>query len=517
MAIVGRLLMRYTVNRPRLLLIMLMVAAATLSAFISNTACTAFFLPVAVAVAASTKTSPSKLLMPLAFCSILSSSVTLISTSSNLVVSGLMTTAGLAPMRMFELTPVGVPITVAGLLYIFLIGRRMIPNRTPPTPMLERFGVGPYLSEILIQEGSPLVGRSLEEAGFARKLDLNVLRVVRVTGEHLIPPPNLRLQAGDVILVEGATQDILRIKETKGISIKSDVQLSDPNLESADTALLEVILLPGSNLIGRTLKEVGFSDRYGLHVLAMNRSGENVIQQINEVPLRMGDVLLIQGDKRNIAALSDDRAFRVLGIVEGSPVEMRKALLTVAICFLSFGLGVAEIVPLPIAVLLGAFAAFVTRCITPEDAYRQVDWRTIVLIACMLSLGVAMERTGTAHFLAGLIVRYGSAYGPLFLLGSFFVLTVLLTQPMSNQAAAAVILPIAIRTANELGENPRTFAMMVAVAASCSYLTPLEPSCLMVYGPGRYRFTDFLKVGSPLTVIIFAIAMLLVPRVWPLR
>jgi di/tricarboxylate transporter len=457
------------------------------------------------------------LLMPLAFCSILSSSVTLISTTSNLVVSDLMTRAGLAPMRMFELAPVGVPITVAGLLYMFFVGRRMIPNRTPVAPLLERFGVGPYLSEILIEEDSALVGRTLEEAGLARKLDLNVLRVVRATGERLVPPPELRLHAGDVILVEGATQDILRIKDTKGISIKSDVQLSDPNLESGDTALLEVILLPGSNLVGRTLKESGFRDRYGLHVLAMNRSGQNLIQQIGEVSLRMGDMLLIQGDKRNIAALSDDRAFRVLGLVEGGSMKMHKSVLTIVICLVSFGLGVAEIVALPIAVLLGAFAAFVTRCITPEDAYREVDWRTIILIACMLSLGVAMESTGAAQLLADLIVQFGSQHGAKFLLGSFFVLTVLLTQPMSNQAAAAVILPIAIRTAMQLGENPRTFAMMVAVAASCSYLTPLEPSCLMVYGPGRYRFMDFLKVGSLLTVIIFFIAMLVVPRVWPLR
>lgn len=517
MAIIGGALMRFTADRPRLLLLLIMVAAATLGAFISNTACTAFFLPVVMGVAASTKTSPSKLLMPLAFCSILSSSVTLISTSSNLVVSGLMTTAGLAPIRMFELAPVGIPITVAGLLYIFLVGRHMIPNRTPPTPMLERFGVGPYLSEILIETGSPLVGKSLEEAGLARKLDLDVLRVVRATGEHLVPPPHLLLQAGDIILVEGTTQDILRIKESKGIRIKSDVHLSDPNLQSSETALLEVILLPGSNLVGRTLKEIGFRDRYGLHVLAMNRSGQNVIRQISEVPLRMGDVLLIQGDKRNIAALSDDRAFRVLGLVEGSSINRRKAALTIAICLAAFGLGIAEVVSLPIAVLLGAFTAFATRCITPEDAYREVDWRTIILIACMLSLGVAMESTGTAQFLADKIVKLGSAQGTLFLLGSFFVLTVLLTQPMSNQAAAAVILPIAIRTAMQLGENPRTFAMMVAVAASCSYLTPLEPSCLMVYGPGRYRFADFLKVGSLLTVIIFFIAMWLVPRVWPLR
>jgi di/tricarboxylate transporter len=517
MELVGRVLVRYTGDRPGALLAVIMIASSTLSAFISNTACTAFFLPIVIAAAARAKVSSSKLLLPLAFCSILSSSVTLISTSSNLVVSGLMTTAGLAPMDMFELAPVGIPITFVGLVYMFFLGRRLLPDRAAPAELLESFGVRPYLTEILILPDSPLVGKTLEESGLGRDLDLNVLQIVRDKDRRLAPARSLTLLAGDVILVEGVREEILKIKDTSGIEIKADVKLSDPNLQTGDSALVEVILLPRSPLIGRTLKKARFRERYGVHVLALNRHGQNVLRKISQVVLRMGDVLLVQGAKPRIAELEQDQTFRILGAVEESRLDRKKALWTIGIFVGALLLGIFKVVALPIAVLLGVFSVFISKLITPEDAYREVDWRAIILIACMLSLGAAMEATGTATYLAALVVNGVGDAGPLWLLAGFFILAVLLTQPMSNQAAVAVVLPIAIQTAVQLQLNPRTFAMMVAVAASCSYLTPLEPSCLMVYGPGRYRFADFLKVGSLLTVLIFIVAILLVPRVWPLR
>jgi di/tricarboxylate transporter len=315
MELVGRFLVRYTGDRPRSLLAVIMISSAALSAFMSNTACTAFFIPIVIGVAARAKTSPSKLLLPLAFCSILSSSVTLISTSSNLVVSGLMTTAGLAPMGMFELAPVGIPITIAGLVYMYFLGGRLIPNRAAPVELLESFGVRPYLTEILILPDSGLVGKTLEESGLGLDLDLNVLQVVRDKDRRLAPAGRLTLRANDVILVEGVREEILKIKDTSGIEIKADVKLSDPNLQTEDTALVEVILLLRSPLIGRTLKKAGFRERYGLQVLALNRHGKNVLRKISQVVLRLGDVLLVQGHKSNISALEEDRSFRILGAV----------------------------------------------------------------------------------------------------------------------------------------------------------------------------------------------------------
>jgi di/tricarboxylate transporter len=513
--IVGRALLRRAGRDPARLVVWIMVVVATLSAFISNTAATAFFLPITVGLAARAQTSPSRLLLPLAFASILSSSVTLISTSTNIVVSDVMSDHGLAPMGLFELAPVGLPIALVGLLYMVVVGQRLLPARTSTPEEESPLGVKAYLTEVMVLPGSPFVGKTLTESGLGRELDLTVLRVMREKDRYFAPHGSMRLQAGDVLLVEGARDDVLKVKDVAGIDIKADVKLSDPTLQSEEGAIVEAIVLPRSSLIGRTLKSVQFRERYGLQVLAIDRHGATIHRKISEVRLQMGDLLLVQGRRENLAAVEGGDAFRILGTVEGKRPNLRRAAVAVAVFAGALAAGAARIVPLPVATLFGAFLVFVTRCITPEEAYRQVEWKAIVLIACMLSLGVAMTETGAAEWLAGgLVDLLGTS--SFALLTGFFVLTVVLTQPMSNQAAAVVVLPIALHAAASLGYSARTFAMMVAVAASCSYLTPLEPSCLMVYGPGRYRFTDFLKVGGLLTLIIYGIAIVLVPLVWPL-
>lgn len=513
----GRLIGRTAGNHPRILLLLIMVAVAGLSAFISNTAATALFIPIVIGVARRAGLAPSRLLLPLAFCSILSSSVTLISTSTNLVISGLMETAGLPPMGMFELAPVGLPIALGGLVYMFLIGRRLLPDRDEPEELVESFGVRPFLTEVLVLPGSPLAGKTLEQSGLGHGVDVTVLQVVRNGTDYLLPSDAGALRPDDLLLVEGAREEVLRIKDVSGIEIKADVKFSDPTLHSKDTALVEAIILPRSPLIGRTLKKARFRDQYDLQVLAINRHGKNVVRKLSEIAFRMGDVLLLQGHKSALSALKGDPAFRILGAVEETRFDRRRALTAVTIFVAALLLGILRILPLPVAVLVGAFSTLVSRCITPEEAYRELEWKVVILIACMLSLGAAMESTGTDKFLAGLLVQISGGIGPTGLLAGFFLLTVGLTQPMSNQAASAVILPVAVEAANQLGLNPRAFAMVVAVAASCSYLTPLEPSCLLVYGPGRYRFSDFLRVGAGLTVLILIIALYMVPKIWPLK
>lgn len=519
--IAGRTILKYTGENPTRLLLVIMCTAAGLSAFISNTAATAFFIPLVVGIATRAKISPSKLLMPLAFSSILTSSVTLISTSTNLVVSGLMTQANLAPMGMFELAPVGIPIAIVGITYMFFVGRWMIPERTHPDDLIGDFGMRPYLSELVILPSSTFIGKTIGEAALGRDLDLTVVQVVRDKSKVLLPKADLLLKEGDVLLVEGKSEHLLKIKETGGIDIKADVKLSDPHLQSDEVRLVEVILMPKSPLIGRTLKSYRFRERFGLQVLGLNRHGENIRRKLSQVPLRMGDVLLLQGAPQNLAALQEENVVKILNSVREERPNRHRARRAIVIFVAMLALGAIKIngqqlLSFPLAMMLGSVLVFVTKCITPEEAYREVEWKAIILIGSMLALGVAMQETGTAKYLAAQITHFAGAWGPFWLLTGFFALTVALTQPMSNQAAAAVIVPIAVQTAIQLGMNPRTFAMMVAVAASCSYLTPLEPSCLMVYGPGRYKFADFLKVGSLLTILIYMIAIFMVPRVWPL-
>lgn len=513
----GRAILRHTGDNPKHLLLVVMITAASMSVWVSNTAATAFFVPMVIGIATRAKMSPSKLLMPLAFSTILVSSVTLISTSTNLVVSGIMTQYRMPPMGMFELAPVGIPIAIAGISYMFFLGRRWIPDRTKPGDLLGEFGMRPYLSELIIQPSSPMVGKTLEEAAFGRDLDLTVLQIVRDKKEVLTPSRALVLQARDVLLVEGKTEHLLKIKDTAGIDIKADVKLADPALGTNDASLVEVIIMPRSPLIGRTLKGYRFRERYGLQVLGINRHGENIRRKLSQAPLRMGDVLLLQGPPANISRLQDENVVKILNAVKEERPNRRRARRAIAIFVGALALGTFKILPFPVAIMLGAVMVFLTRCITPEEAYREVEWKAVILIGSMLALGVAMQETGTAAYLARLIIGFADTVGLYGLLSGFFVLTVVLTQPMSNQAAAVVILPVAIQTAIELGVNPRTFAMTVAVAASCSYLTPLEPACLIVYGPGRYKFLDFIRVGSVLTVVIYIIAILLVPRVWPLH
>ena len=511
---IGRMVLRYGGDNPNRLLVQLMVAVATLSAFMSNTAATAFFLPIVLGIAARAKVSPSRLLMPMAFASILTSPVTLISSSSNLVVSELMQQHGLEALGMFELASVGIPIAVAGILYMAVLGRRLVPERSPPADDFFTT-LRPYVTEILVPPSSRLIDRTLDEARLARELDVAILAIVRGS-KRVSPAPDAVIQADDVLIVEGQREDLLKIKDIEGMEIRPDVKLYVPPGAEGDVQLAEVLLMPGSRLIGHTLKDYAFHERHGLQVLATNSQGHTRHRKLSEAWLRVGDMLLVQGTRDQIAALRNHPGFRVLGAVEESRLNRKLAPLAVVIFVATLAVASFKLLPIPVAVLLGALLVFVTRCITPEEAYREVEWKALVLIACMLSLGTAMEQTGTAEWIAGGLVDRMGSLGVTWILGLFFALTVALTQPMSNQAAAIVILPIALETALQLGANPRTFAIMVAVAASCSYITPLEPSCLMVYGPGQYKFADFVKVGSLLTLLIFGIAMALVPRFWPL-
>ena len=515
--LVAQGILRHSGTNPNTLLIVIVVAVALLSAFISNTAAAALFLPIVIGVASKAKLSPSRFLMPVAFASILTSPVLLISTSSNLVVSGLMTRAGLEPLGMVELAPVGIPIAVIGLIYVLTIGRRLVPTRAPAEGLLDQFGVRSYITEVLVLPDSPLVGKTLAQAKLGQDLDLEVVRVLREPNLNLWPRRHLVVEAGDVLLVKGARKDVLKVKDTVGIEIRPEVELSDPDLRTENTTLVEALVVPRSRLVGRTLRAVGFRERYRLQVLGVNRHGRNMLEKLSRTVLQVGDVLLLQGRTEAITALSDDGTVSVLNAVNERRVDRPRAWRTTAIFTISLCLAAFSVLPLAVAVLLGAFTIFVTKCISPADAYREVEWRAVILIACMLALGEAMMRTGTAAFLAQQVAAVTSGVSPLWLLGGFFALTVGLTQAMSNQAAAAVILPIAVQTAAHLDLNPRCFAIMIAVAASCSYLTPLEPACLMVYGPGRYRFFDFVKVGAPLTLLIFIVAMLLVPNHWPIQ
>lgn len=516
--ITGRYVFDLAGRNPAIFLPVIMVSVATVSAFMSNTAATAFFVPLVIGYAAKIGASPSRFLLPLAFASILTSSVTLISTSTNLVVSEILTRYQQAPMGMFEMAPVGIPIAVVGLLYVWSIGVRLIPQREDQKAE-EKIGERKYQADVVVVEDGPLVGKSLSDAKITADAGFTVVKLIRgketVRGEKKLT--DVDLQAGDELILEGLRAHLLKIKDIGGLDFKADVHLVDPEKEEKeDKTIVEGVLLPRSPLIGQSLRSLDFKERYGLQVLALHRAGR-VPSTISAARLRMGDVLLLQGTNADVKALERGNLFNIFGGVEAARLNRSRAPLAAAIFVAAIAAVTFKLASLPVAVLGGAFVMLLTRCLSPEEAYRQVEWKALILIGALLSLGAAMETSGAGRFLAQQLIGVIGADGPYRLLTCFFILTVALTQPMSNQAAALVVLPIAMRTAIELGADPRPFGMMVAVAASCSYLTPLEPSCLMVYGPGKYRFSDFLKVGMPLTVLIYILAITLVPWVWPLQ
>ncbi|HEX8653421.1 MAG TPA: SLC13 family permease [Pyrinomonadaceae bacterium] len=515
--IIGRRLHRIAGGNEFRLTVLIMIVAAACAAVMKNTTTTAMFVPVVLGMAERARVPPSKLLMPLAFGAILGGTCTLIGTSTNLAVSGALPRYGIEPFTMFELTPVGVAIVCVGMLYMLLVGLRLLPRRGGADSLTEQYHIREYMSEVIVLPDSPLVGKTLSEANVSDELDLTVVGILRGRQGRIAPTATERVEAEDLLLVQGRVEDILRVKTEAGIEIKADFKLSDQLLETEDVELFEAMVLRGSDFVGRTLKGLKFRQRYGLTVLAINRHGVALLSKISTVSLRFGDVLLVQGKRERVEQLTLDGQLLLLEDVSerrGRVAQRRWALTGFAVFLF---LSITHLVPLSIAVLLGVLILLASRAVRMQEMYDLIEWRLIVLIAGMISFGTAMEKTGADKYLADLIVKATGAYGPLAVLAGFFVMTVAITQPMSNQAAALVMLPIAVKTAIALGLNPRTFAVTVTYAASCSFLTPLEPACVLIFTPGRYRFFDFVKVGSVLTIVVFAIVMLLVPVFWPLK
>lgn len=500
-------------KHPTMLTRVLLGACTTISGVLSNTVTTAVFLPLMIGSARRARIPVGKMLMPLAFASILSGGVTVISTSTNLVVSGELPRFGLEPIGFFEMAPAGVVITVVGMLYLLLVAPRLIPDRTG-TGVIERYNLRKYISEVAVTPGSSLAGKTLGESKL-ESMDLIVIGIRRSETKILAPRPSTLLREGDVLLVEGRAEDILSVKDAAGLVIRADFELSDPDLVSEKVRMVEAMVLPRSNLIGRTLRDTLFRERTGLTVLAIHSGETTTRTALSKRRLDAGDVLLLQGSVEAIERI-DDQDLVLLEDKSGHHPRSAKSRIALLVFVASIVLSATGLLPMSIAFLLGVPVLILTRCLSTEEAYESVDWRLMVMIGSMMAFGVAMQKTGAAAWLAELIVEFVSPLGARAVLVGFFLLTVILTQPMSNQAAALVLLPVAIQVAESMGMSSRSLVMCVTFAASCSFMTPLEPSCILVWGPGRYRFLDFVRVGGILTAIVFVTSVVLIPVFWPL-
>lgn len=497
---------------PARMLIFLMLLTAFASAFMNNTTVTAMFLPAVIGVSRRSKISPSRLLIPLAFASMLGGTCTLIGTSTNIAGSGFILRSGLEPFSLFEFLPIGAAITALGIIYMSFLGVRLLPE-TQAVSYVDQYEIRGYLSELLILEDSPIAGQTIQDSRLA-KLGLTVLQIIRA-GEQIYPETHTVLQSGDLLIVQATREALLQIKELPGIEIHPDVRLGE-KLARGKIKMMEAIVMPRSFIVGRTIRELNFRRRFGVTVMAIYRRGHVLAIQLAGLRLRVGDVLLLQGRAEQFETIWGSPDLRILEEIEHLPFRKRKGIYTILALIAALILGGLDLLPLSAAFLAAALAAVLLKCISIEDAYNFMDWRLLILIAGMTSFGVAMEKSGAAEYSAGLIVGLTEPYGVYAVLAGFMAVTMILTQPMSNASAALVVLPVALHTAGQMGLEPRTFAVLVTLSASLSFITPFEPSCLLVYGPGKYRFRDFVISGFPLTVLTFFALLFLIPRLWPL-
>jgi di/tricarboxylate transporter len=494
----------------------IMLTVGTMSAFMNNIGATAVLLPAISSIARRVKISISKLLIPLAFGSLLGGVTTLIGTPPNLLVSNALYAAGLEPFGLFDYAPMGLIIMFSGILYMVLVGRHLLPEREATADLTESYQVRDYLTEVRVLPESPLVGKTSTESRFGQDYDLNIVGKIRGQ-HHQTMSRNARIQEGDVLTVRGSLNTILKIRESQGLEIVPDVELGEAELTTDDTSIAEVIIPTRSELVGKTLKEITFRHRYNVTVLALWRHGEPLRSKLASEPLEFADVLLVQGHRDRINLLRTDPDFLLLEPVELETRRTDKAPFALAVFAIMLGAVILGWLPISAAAVLAAILMVLTHCLTMDEAYESIEWKSVFLIAGMLPMGIAMEQTGTAQFLADQIIAAVGDLGPQMIMVGLFVLTTIITEFMSNAAAAVLVAPIAISTAQSLGVAPHAFVMGVGIAASNSFLFPIgHQANVLVFGPGGYKFFDFTKVGLPLTLLIWILLILFLPIFWPL-
>jgi len=500
------------------LLVLVVVVIVPVSALINNTAAVAVLMPAVLGASRTVGAPPSRVLMPLSFASQLGGSLTLIGTSTNLLVAGLFLDLGLGRIRIFDITPPALIVAAAGMLYLLTLGRLLVPHREAPEDLLESYELHDYLTSLRVRVGSPLAGRSIGESRFAERQGLSILRIDGADGRTVEAPDAVTvLRPNDVLLVEGKIPDIATLGEDTGLVIQgADPLLPDPGAdvqeEEDPVRLAEVLVPPRTPAAGRSIRTLGLRTRYAVSAIGLRRHGAAIVEDLAAVTLRAGDVLLVQGRASALRRLHESGPLALIGPVELAPRRQRKVHWAVLAIGGAVLLAALDVVPIVVASMAGVVLLLLSRTISPEEAYEDMDWMVVVLLAAILPLGIALEHSGAAAAMAGGVAAAAGQYGPYGLLAATYILTAVLTNVISNVAAAALVLPIAAALAQGAGLDPTPFAVAVMFAASNAFLTPIGyQTNLFVYGPGGYTFGDFLRVGAPLSVITATVSVISIP------
>ena len=503
-----------------------MITVGVISAFINNTPVVAIFIPILVGAAAQSKLSIAKMLMPLSFASMFGGVWTLIGTSTNILVSGIAADNGLEPFSMFEMSKMGLVFFGVGLLYMMLIGIRLIPDRGVEDGLMKKFGMGDYLTEIVLMGNAPSVGKTIKDSPLVNKLDIDILEVNKRGQTYIMPSGDLLLEEGDILKVRCNVEKIKTLKEREGIALKSDAKFKSleelaTNKTDERIVFVEAVIAPNSPFEGKTVKQLGFRQRYGATVLAIRHRGELMRDKVANTILQSGDTLLIEVEKDHLPNLQrlelrGRNTFLIVSEVE-LPKYRTDKMLTVVLTWIGvITMASLNLMPIMMAAIIGSMFLVITRCITMEEAYLAIDWKVIFLLAGAISLGVALDSSGAATLISTFLIGIVGSLGPIAIVSILYILTSMLTETMSNNASAVLLAPIAIAASVALEVDARPLLMAIAFAASSSFMTPVGyQTNTMIYGVGNYKFSDFLRVGAPLNIIFWILATFLIPYFFP--
>ena len=492
------------------------------SAVVNNTAIVAIFMPVTIRLADKYKISPSKVLIPLSYAAILGGTLTLVGTSTNLIVNSILvdTSGGTVSLGMLEFAKFGIIKFVIGLVYIFTIGYKLLPTRVAKSSSIEDYSLDGYLTEFRVNENSPLCGKTLLDRKINENYDVIVLDVLR--GGEIITS-NLRglsLQKDDVLFVKGSFDNFQRLKEIENLALLTDEKLTQEELEQENHILAECLVTDNSELIGQTLQDANFRRTFGSFVLAIRREGEVIRRKLAHFILKPFDTLLVYGPKDRISQLASKEGFIVLGKADANLDSHPLWWLSIVTILCAVGLAIFKVVPIVVGVILGVIILLLARVITPNEAYSSIHWQVIIVIAAFLPMGVAIQRTGLdvmiGNGIGSIVNLFPEHLIPYFLLAIIYLITMILTEIASNAATAIIMTPITLTLAASFGFDPKPFIFAVCYAASASFITPVGyQTNLMVYGPGGYRYSDYIRVGLPLGIILWIVSVLVIPMIWP--
>ena len=496
-----------------------LLTIAFASALMNNTAIVAIFMPVTIRLAHRYRMSPSKLLIPLSYAAIMGGTLTLVGTSTNLIVNSIYINNDGQPLGMFEFAKFGWITLTIGIIYVLTIAPKILPSRTVTSSLTQSYHMAGYLTEMKLSKDSPLVGSSCQQRNISQNYDVIVLDIQR--GDRLITYKvgNEKLQADDILFVKGSVESFLQMKEVEKVSLLTDEKLTQNELEQEDNILIECMVTDQSNLIGKTIVNSNFRKRFYAFILAIRREGSIIRKKIAHVLIQSYDTLLIYGGRKELSKLANTSGCILLGEVEEQLVKVRFWWVSIISIIFTILFAAVGLLPIIKGALLSVVILLALRIITPNEAYQSIHWQVIILIAALIPLGTVIETTGTASFIgdsiAQLVRLFSDSYQPYILLGITYLITMILTEVSSNTATAIIMTPIVLSLAAKMGIDARPLIFGVCFAASASFSTPVGyQTNLMVYGPGGYKFSDFIKVGLPLSITLWLTAIIFIPMIW---